>query len=355
MKELQNIGEMDWALVGKYLNGEATPEEAEKLEKWSNQSDENRAVLLECRQMLEKTDSFYRAKKFDSRTAWQKVSRNSGVGQPKTVRFKPARKTAISRFYKYAAILIIAAVAGTSGYYFGFKNIHDDTFETVASSESQMIDEFVLPDGTVVSLNSNSELIFPKEFKPDVREVTISGEAFFDVTPNLKKPFIIHAGRAQVKVLGTSFSVRAYPGNETVEVVVETGKVQVTSENKEEKEPLKQPEITLTKGEKGVLFNNSLKLEKSVNTNHNFLAWKTQNLIFNETPLSEVVDYLEKVYHVEIRLTEPELRNLTLTATFNKKPVDFVLNVIQLTFKLELTTENDLFILSNQKKEHANR
>ena len=87
------------------------------------------------------------------------------------------------------------------------------------------------PDGSIVTLNRNSKLIFPKHFTKNVREVTITGEAFFDVKPNTSKPFIINAGNVQVKVLGTSFNVCAYPGTETVEVVVESGKVQVTRKN----------------------------------------------------------------------------------------------------------------------------
>ena len=76
--------------------------------------------------------------------------------------------------------------------------------------------------------------------------------------------------------------------------------------------------------------------------------------MFTETPLSDVVKYLEGVYHIEIQLEGEDLNNLPLTATFNKKPIDFVLNVIQLTFNLELIKEkNDLFVFSNRKNEEV--
>ncbi len=104
----------------------------------------------------------------------------------------------------------------------------------------------------------------------------------------------------------------------------------------------------LSNFKKGTLFNESNRLEKSLNSNLNFLAWKTNDLIFNETPLSEVVRCLEKVYHIEIRLTEPDLETLKLTAHFDKKPIDFVLDVVRLTFNLELTGENELFTLSKR-------
>ena len=81
------------------------------------------------------------------------------------------------------------------------------------------------------------------------------------------------------------------------------------------------------------------------------MAWKTHDLIFNETPLHEVVNYLEEVYHVDIELTEPELNALLLTAHFEKKPIDFILNVVRLTFNLELSGENELFTLTSRNNE----
>ena len=108
------------------------------------------------------------------------------------------------------------------------------TVGEIISTPNQVINEYTLPDGSVVALNSNSKLVFPKQFNGDTREVTIEGEAFFDVKPNPEKPFIINAGKAQIKVVGTSFNVSAYPETETLEVVVKTGKVQVISKNIDE-------------------------------------------------------------------------------------------------------------------------
>jgi ferric-dicitrate binding protein FerR (iron transport regulator) len=351
MKEKQNIGEIDWTLVGKYLAGEANSAEIKKVEEWSKQSDKNLAELHKSRQMLENIDNYYRFKKFDSEIAWKKVNSKTNELQTNTFQLKSSRKEVFRHLYKYAAVLLVAIALGYLGYYFGIKNQSVLSNTEISAAEKQVVNEYILPDGSMVALNSNSKLIFPKEFKTDIREVTIIGEAFFDVKPNPKKPFVIHAGNAEVKVLGTSFNVRAYPENEAVEVVVESGMVQVSKAVSNEGETIDDSEIILNRGEKGMVFKSNKKLEKSVNRDLNYLAWKTQNLVFNETPLNEVTDYLERVYHIDIQLQEEELNELTLSATFNKKPVDFVLNVIQLTFDLELTNENDLFILSIHKNE----
>jgi ferric-dicitrate binding protein FerR (iron transport regulator) len=199
----------------------------------------------------------------------------------------------------------------------------------------------------VVALNSNSKLVFPKQFTGNTREVTIYGEAFFDVKPNREKPFIITAGNAQVKVVGTSFNVCAYPENETVEVVVKTGKVQVTNKIGEVLSDANQ--VYLVPGEKGTLFIKSSILEKSQNSNPNYLAWKTRDFVFNDIPLDEVFQCLEKTYHVKIQVTDPELNALKLNAQFDKKPIDFILNVVGLTFNLELSVENEQYTFSSHK------
>ena len=351
MSEKENIGNFDRVLLTKYLNNETTPQEKTEVEIWINQSDKNRSEMEACRKMLNKVDNYYKAKSFNASAAWNNVHSKIDPAQLKVIERKKQRKEKIAQFYKYAAILVVAILLGSVGYYIGFKDKMPVTINQIASAEKQILNEFVLPDGSVVTLNSNSELQFPKHFAGNTREVTIVGEAFFHVKPNPEKPFIINAGGTQVKVLGTSFNVCAYPETETVEVVVKTGKVQVIKKNGELSGTANK--VFLVKGEKGTLYNNSNLLEKSVNTNPNFLAWKTKDLVFNETPLKEVIRCLEKVYHIEIQLAEPNLENLQLTAHFDKKPIDFVLDVVRLTFNLELTGENEHFKLSGRTQEKA--
>jgi ferric-dicitrate binding protein FerR (iron transport regulator) len=233
------------------------------------------------------------------------------------------------------------------GYYIANQNTVSEIYAEISPSGTLDVQEHILQDGTVVTLNNNSKISFPKRFKGNVREVTITGEAFFDVEPNPEKPFIINAGEAQVKVLGTSFNISAYPEQEKVEVIVETGKVQVT--RKSEPDTDENHVLLLNPGEKGTFSEQNNKLEKNVNADRNYLAWKTHNLVFEETPLHQVISYLKKVYRIDIQLTDKELNNLVLTAEFNKKPIDFILNVIQLTFYLDLREENGQYILSKQE------
>jgi transmembrane sensor len=126
---------------------------------------------------------------------------------------------------------------------------------------------------------------------------------------------------------------------------LETGIVQVLCCEGEEREG---DELFLNAGEKGTVFNSNRKLEKTVNTDRNYLAWKTHTLVFEKTRLAEVVQYLNKVYHTDIQLENKEMENLLLTAQFEEKSADFILNVIRLTFDLELKQENGIHILSDK-------
>ncbi|MDO8951830.1 MAG: FecR domain-containing protein [Draconibacterium sp.] len=346
MKEKKNIEIFNRELLAKYLSNEVNSLEKLEVETWINQSVENREELEQSRKMLDNIDAFYKAKSFNSVVAWNNIKAKINPPQMNVIQRKNIGKEVISHFYKYAAIIVFAVLLGSAGYYFGFRNKVTEIYSEIISTPNQVINEYILPDGSVVALNSNSKLVFPKNFKRDTREVTVEGEAFFDVKPNPEKPFIINAGNAQIKVVGTSFNVTAYPETETVEVVVQTGKVQVISKNTEALTNVNG--VYLVPGEKGTLFNKNSILEKSENTNPNYLAWKTRDFIFNDIPLNEVFKCLEKTYHVEIQVTNPELNDLKLNAQFDKKPIDFILNVVGLTFNLELSVEDEQYIFSSR-------
>ncbi len=348
MEEKKNIEFFNRELLAKYLSNEVNSVEKLEVETWLNQSDENRDELEQSRKMLMNIDAYYKAKSFDSGAAWKNIKAKLSPTEMKIIQPGKNGKEVFIRFYKYAAILIFAVLLGSAGYYFGIRNNKTTVYTELISTPKQVINEYILPDGSVVALNSNSKLVYPKHFKGDTREVTIYGEAFFDVKPNPEKPFIINAGKAQVKVLGTSFNVSAYPESETVEVVVKTGKVRVTSINSEAVTEIK--EVFLIPGEKGTLFNKSNILKKSENSNLNYLAWKTHDFTFKEVPLGEVFQCLENTYHVEIQVNEPELNDLILNAQFDKKSIDFILNVVSLTFNLELSVEDEQYKFTSRIK-----
>jgi transmembrane sensor len=341
MKDLRNTNNCNDELLAGYLAGEAGNNEKLLVESLISGSEDNKREFEESLQVMENAVLFYKTRQFNAESAWKSVrSRMKQQPQPAEVQGIKKLKTGLTSLLKYAAILVFAAVAGTTVYFLAFRKSPSSLIEI--QSAGRVIGEYILPDGTRVALNSNSVIRFPEKFSGNTRNVSIEGEAFFDVVPDSTKPFIISAGKASVKVLGTSFNVSAYPGKEMVEVVVKTGKVHVAIESGSSGGSA----VVLKPGEKGTLFTANEQLVKSVNTDLNFLAWKTRMLIFRETKMADVIRTLEKTYTVKINTSQPAIDSLILSAQFDEQPVNYVLDVIRLTFRLHLKSDNGQYTLS---------
>lgn len=342
MKINHNIEDEKWALLAMSIYDDdlkLTAEEKNKIAEELLSEPEEKNQLL---RMVKKVDLYFELKKYPAEKALEKVQNKiQKKSQSNLTRF---RKLISNPLMRYAAGVLVAVLLSVAGYEM-VKNKAESSKILEISSTDQVVKSFELPDGTMVSLNNNTQLKYPKRFGKETREVTIEGEAFFEVKPNKNKPFIIHAGNAQIKVLGTSFNVSAYPGARLVEVIVETGKVQVSNKLTVTEQT---NELILDPGDKGTLVYSSNALLKTTNQNPNFMAWKTHNLIFRATSLNEVISNLEKVYKVNIRLADPKLNGLLLTAHFNDYPLDFILKVIETTFQMETQKIDGQYILKTK-------
>jgi ferric-dicitrate binding protein FerR (iron transport regulator) len=338
MKTNQHIEEKNWELLAKSIydgNSDSSAEDFEAVAHEVFSSENESGQLLKTTKQV---DLYFELKNYQADAAWEKI--NQRIHPEAQEKHNKFRRLFASPIFRYAAAVIVAAVLLVSGYTFYFNPSANENQMQVSANE-QIVNTFALPDGTLVSLNSNTRINYPEKFNGNTREVTIEGEAFFEVKPDKTKPFIIHAGNAQIKVLGTSFSVSAYPATKQVEVIVETGRVQVTNKTTE----TATNELILVPGDKGTLVYASNSLQKTTNQDPNFIAWKTRNLTFKATSLSEVISNLEKVYKVNISLADPKLNELLLTAQFNNYSLDFILKVIESTFPIEVQQANGEFIL----------
>lgn len=336
MKANQHIEDNDWALLAKSIYGQNLENTAEKQTSVVEKVFPDEIERGQFLQLTKQVDLYFDLKKYPVDQAWEKIE--SQIHSRSSTK---ARRLILNPIFRYAAAVLLAALLLTSGYEL-FYSPSASGKKLEISATDRMVKTVTLPDGTIVSLNSNTKMEYPQEFGRKIREVTIEGEAFFEVKPNRNKPFIIHAGKAQIKVLGTSFSVSAYPSTKLVEVIVETGKVQVLNKAPEIRQ---NDELILIPGDRGTLVYSSNSLLKTTNHDPNFLAWKTRNLNFKATSLIEVIGNLEKVYKVNIRLADPKLNGLLLTAQFNDYSLDLVLKVIETTFQIEVQKINGQYIL----------
>ena len=232
-------------------------------------------------------------------------------------------------FSKVAATLFLPLLlAGglTIGYLLKSSNI---TLEQSVSSViqapmgSRVI--FNLPDGTKGWLNSGSSLAYSIPFNSN-RNVTLNGEAWFDVTHDQNHPFEISAGTSRVKVLGTSFNVSAYQGAQYIEVVLQQGKVEFYQDNMAEK-------ITISPSEKLVFSNGKVDVTRTDPSKYE--AWTEGKLVFRGDNMAEVARRIERWYNVKVILADQALENYSFRATFEDDSLEEVMRLLSLTSPID--------------------
>jgi ferric-dicitrate binding protein FerR (iron transport regulator) len=189
-----------------------------------------------------------------------------------------------------------------------------------------------LPDGTVVTLNHDSKLDYPAAFNSKTREVYLSGEAFFEVKGDVTKAFLVHTGRFVTRVLGTSFNIKAYSGDENISVTVTTGKVQV--QRSDDKKPLGilLPGDQLVIGrpdfggpDTGGPDNKAVLVKADL---QKVLDWKKEDLAFDNITFDEAAVLIGNHYGVELRFQNEAIRNCRFTGNFGKESLEEVLDII---------------------------
>ena len=176
-----------------------------------------------------------------------------------------------------------------------------------------MRSKFQLSDGTLVNLNSGSKLIFPTVFTGKNRKVELIGEAFFEVTPNHAKPFIVKTSEVNVKVLGTAFDLQAYPGTNKISATLVHGKIVLERElagiSKQLAE-LKPSDRAVFKTDEKVI---NISVEEDLDK---FIAWKDGKLVFFNDPIENIAEKLGNWYNVTVKINNDELKRYRFTATF---------------------------------------
>lgn len=227
-----------------------------------------------------------------------------------------------------AGVILLCGAATT---YFVFFS-HPKVQVLTQAKEKKTI---TLPDGSKVFLNQQSSLRYAAGFNGSERAVQLEGEAFFEVTQQSDKPFVVYTKHTQTQVLGTSFDVKSYDPAQ-VEVAVVTGKVAFSGRNST------QGRLVLSEGDKGVL-QQSKTLKQMHIEDPNFMAWKENRLAFQDTRISDVINTLEDYFDVQIELASPETGRLRYNGTFDPEQlssVDSVLEVICPTVNLRWSRES---------------
>jgi len=220
----------------------------------------------------------------------------------------------------------------------------------------------ILSDGTVVKLNAGTTLSFPLAFAKDSREVKLEGEAFFEVTKNPKRPFLVHAGHLTVRVLGTAFNVKAYREDKEVETTLIHGKVQVVMDNHPDKKIILLPHQKLTVVKDPVEgkpqassepAETKYKLQAVIaQADHNIdeVAWLDHKVAFSNQSFEEVANVIERKYNVHLIFGQDQLKNELITGVFESEKLSEALRLLQMSTDFNYTIKGDQITLSTNSK-----
>jgi ferric-dicitrate binding protein FerR (iron transport regulator) len=328
MKE--ETDDMKLTLIAKYLSNELNNEEKDVFAQWMSASEENRKELENAKKIWQNSN-VQAADVFNTDHGWNKMKHRIH-GNPQIL--QPEKKT-ISMWMKVAASLILLI-----GVAFAIQKMaYTKSYTKVIAENQKMINPLVLPDGSKVFLNAGSSLKYPKSFDSKTRLVELTGEAFFEVTHNQNCPFVIQTIKARIKVLGTSFNVSAYAETDSVQVVVETGTVELSSKTDNDL-------IRLTRGNTGVYYTKSNKLSKSEKSDANAISWKTNVIVFHDADLTYVTKTLKKVFSQQITIDSENLKKCRLNADFKNQDLEHILEAIKTTLNLDVTKTNNGYIIN---------
>ena len=207
----------------------------------------------------------------------------------------------------------------------------------VSASKGQKLN-ITLPDGTRIKLNANSKILYPENFPGNTREVTLEGEAYFDVKHNPSRPFIVHTQYATTQVLGTSFNILTT--QEAVAVTLVNGKVNVSVLNGKTALLAPDQQAIIARGSTDIVTH-KVDVEK-------YIGWKDNTLRFDHITVAEAFAMMENWYNVEIKVNDPALLDCIITSKYENESLENVMNSFLFMLKMEFKINGRLVSVSGQ-------
>lgn len=323
---------MNWDLVHRVLSGTCTKEEHERFGQWLQQDTAHEKFYNSIRQIWSVTPR--EESRIDVEKAWARFrfkNMNKTVGSTEKKRpaleLKKIRLQDNRKWYEKPTIYAAAAaVFLLISVFFVAQNYLNKptevTYQEIITAKGEKT-QLKLSDGTLVMLNSQSTLKIPSDYGSDDRSIYLKGEAFFEVEHNSLKPFKVYSDSVYAEDLGTRFNVRAFPGEDEIEVVVEEGEVEMGKIQK------KEDVLHLFPNERGVITEKGNAGKQYVANISYYIGWTQGKLVFEDTPFEKVVKELERWYNIECVVQDSSLLKRKLTAEFQNEPLINVLKLIR--------------------------
>lgn len=312
---------MEKETLYKFFEGVASKEEKEVVRLWLEASSQNKEELFKEREFF---DAMILSGNADK---WQKEQNNNlRIGK---VLFG---SSFIREVLKFAAVIAVTVACGLY-FYLSEKRVMESAINTVIVPAGQRVN-LELPDGTTVWLNARSEMKYPAVFSGSRREIKLDGEAYFEVSHNKKKPFVVHTHKCDIEVLGTKFNVEAYSDSEDFSTALMEGAVKVTDKISPVHSILLKPDQEA--------FLKDGKLSVSPIADYDHFRWRDGLVCFKDIVFQELMTRFEKCYGVRIIIENKDLKDYTCSGKFRiSDGLDNALRILQRDAKYTFRKDND--------------
>jgi ferric-dicitrate binding protein FerR (iron transport regulator) len=321
--------DVDVELLGKYLSGEAAPEEAMAIDSWLAASAENRTLYEQVSAVWEQG--------LQQPVHQLPVKEAVWVGIASHLPRNPQPKVFSLRNYErrlLAAACVLVVVA--AGIFFLLSRKKDPAvLQYITQKAGVPILRDTLPDHSIVVQNSYSVLQYPAGFSGPGRALSLAGEAWFDVQTDAARPFVISVGGIQVKVIGTSFNVRQ--SDSTIETLVKTGRVMMYNAS---------DTILINAGQKGVYNAREHTFHLINSFNANDLGYATRVFNFENAELKDIAGHIEKAYGISVVFASEKLKHLSMSSSFDNNTLAYIFDVISVTLNTRYRIENKTVYIS---------
>lgn len=290
-------------LFKRYINNQCSPQEVADLLAYFNENSNETSVREMILMQLAKSEENETANEPYLQAAFEVIDSHI-----QSARKSPPKGLLSGLFDKQmlrVAAIFLLFLVGASVYYFYRK----DKVRYLETEKLAYTKYLLLPDGSKVIVHNNSKLEYPSVFNGKTREVTLTGEAFFDIKHDEDKPFIIHTGQVTTTVLGTAFNIQAYPGAGNIIVTVTRGKVRVEDNHK--------VLAVLTRDYQLVYDLPKADAQNKTVVAQEIIKWTNSDMNFEDVPFETIIEQISKRYQVDILFANEEIKKCPVRATFS--------------------------------------
>lgn len=318
---------MNKAILIKYLKGEAAPEEIDSIVEWLGENPENSKYFARLKLLWD----------VSGEVAQDYTRRHSG-GKKKRIWLRTAYFAAAAMVSALLAVNIFLLSAGRQDSPADMTAVAMPEDVTVYTHKG-VVSKVMLPDSSLVWLNADTKISYPPVFSGDLREVRLSGEAYFEVVKDTLHPLIVTTDKGvDVEVLGTSFLVRSYSDDTESVVTLFEGAVACHfpgpgTGGRDVIHMSPSESLIFTDGDAAP----RLDIRKDI---YKEIAWRDGNLVFDNTPMPEVLRVLERWYGVEFSIVNDAVLEYTLTSTFYSEPLASVVELMEYCMPFDFDLEN---------------